>query len=287
MSNKGIVLAGGKGTRLYPSSIVNSKQLLPVYNKPMIYYSLSTLMLAGVKDILIISSNEHLPIYKNLFGDGSKLGILINYETQEEANGIAEALKIGKKFIGDSNVYLILGDNIFYGSGMQDYFNKINDDGEYAYVFGTYVSNPMNFGIISYKDNKFLIEEKPSDPKSNIAVTGLYYYPNKSLKYVDELAPSARNELEITDLNNILISKDMLKLIEFGRGYAWFDCGNPSSLLEASTFIRTVENIQGIKIGCIEEIALRKGFISNSQLEEIIENLPKSEYKDYLNTILV
>lgn len=282
---KGIILSGGKGTRLYPITKVNSKQLLPVFNKPMIYYSLSTLMLAGVKEILIISNEQFIPYYKELLGNGELLGIKIDFLIQEEANGIAEALIIGNEFIGDDNVYLLLGDNIFYGSGMQGYFQEIDKYENHAYVFGTYVSNPSDFGIISSHNDSFIIEEKPTQPKSNIAVTGLYYYPNSALQYVHKIKPSLRGELEITDFNNILITKNILKLIEFGRGYAWFDCGNPSSLLDASMFIRTVEKIQGIKIGCIEEVALRKGFINKKQLESIIDSLPQSEYRNYLGTI--
>ncbi len=283
---KGIILAGGSGSRLYPITNYTSKHLLPVYNKPMIFYPLSTLMLAGVKDVLIICKKIDLHNFKKLLGDGSYLGIKISYEIQKKPSGIAEALKIGKKFINKSDVYLILGDNIFFGAGLQGYFDNINNNRDNSYVFGSYVKNPKEFGIISRLKNRLKIEEKPKKPKSNIAVTGLYFYPNKCLKYVSILKRSKRGELEITDLNDLLSKKNQLKLFEFGRGFAWFDCGTASGLLEAATFIKTVETIQGLKIGCPEEVAIKKKYINQKKFNSHLNKIPNSEYKDYLKKIL-
>tara|TARA_Y100001960_G_C14768813_1_gene878610 strand:- start:1820 stop:2674 length:855 start_codon:yes stop_codon:yes gene_type:complete len=282
---KGIVLAGGHGSRLYPLTNITSKQLLPVYNKPLIFYPMSTLMLAGVEEFLVIVNKEHLNDFKNLLKDGSQLGITIEYLVQEKPNGIAEALIIGESFIGKDDVYLILGDNIFFGAELQNHFESIEKHRNFAHIFGSYVKSPSEFGVVSKDNERLIIEEKPKEPKSNIAVTGLYYYPNKALAYLDQLSPSARGELEITDFNNILIQKEIMQLIELGRGYAWFDGGSPSSLLEASSFIRTIEQSQGLKIGCLEEIARIRNFISKADLENLIRQLPNSEYKDYLSNI--
>ena len=282
---KGIILAGGSGTRLYPITNYTSKQLLPVYNKPMIFYPLSTLMLAGVKDILIICKKIDLNSFKKLLGNGSYLGIKINYEIQKKPSGIAEALKIGKNFIKKSDVYLILGDNIFYGAGLQNYFDSIHKDKNYSYIFGSYVNNPKEFGIVNKLKHRLKIEEKPKKPKSNIAVTGLYFYPNKCLKHVNKLKRSKRGELEITDFNDLLSQKKQLKLFEFGRGFAWFDCGTATGLLEAASFIKTVETIQGLKIGCPEEVAIKKKYINKKKLNLHLSKIPNSEYKNYLKQI--
>ncbi len=282
---KGIILAGGYGSRLFPITNYTSKHLLPVYNKPMIYYPLSTLMLAGVKDILIICKSIDLSNFKKLFGNGSYLGIKISFEIQKKPSGIAEALKIGKKFINDSDVYLVLGDNIFYGAGLQKYFEIIQKNRGNSYIFGSYVKNPKEFGIISKSKERLKITEKPKKPKSNIAVTGLYFYPNKLLKFVEKLKRSKRGELEITDFNDLLSKKKKLKLFEFGRGFAWFDCGTASGLLEAAAFIKTIETIQGLKIGCPEEVAVKKKYISKKKFDLYLKNIPNSEYKDYLKKI--
>ena len=282
---KGIILAGGSGTRLYPITNYTSKQLLPVYNKPMIFYPLSTLMLAGVKDILIICKKIDLNSFKKLLGNGSYLGIKINYEIQKKPSGIAEALKIGKNFIKKSDVYLILGDNIFYGAGLQNYFDSIHKDRNYSYIFGSYVNNPKEFGIVNKLKHRLKIEEKPKKPKSNIAVTGLYFYPNKCLRHINKLKRSKRGELEITDLNDLLSQKKQLKLFEFGRGFAWFDCGTATGLLEAASFIKTVETIQGLKIGCPEEVAIKKKYINKTKLNLHLSKIPNSEYKNYLKQI--
>lgn len=285
---KGILLAGGTGSRLFPITRGVSKQLLPVYDKPLFYYPLSTLMLANVKDILIIVAKENLSIFQSYFGDGSKIGINLSYAVQEKANGIAESLIIGREFIGNDDVYLILGDNIFYGSGMQDMFNTVNANTESSFVFGSYVTNPSEFGVASYDDKRSLIiEEKPINPKSNLAVTGLYFYKNNSLSYLDKLKKSKRGELEITDFNNIIVKNLNMQLMELGRGYAWFDCGTFDNLLDASSFIRTIEKTQGIKIGCVEEIAYKKGLIDIEQLKKIVnEYNTNNEYKRYLSSLL-
>ena len=282
---KGIILAGGSGSRLFPITNYTSKHLIPVYNKPMVYYPLSTLMLAGVKDILIICKSADLNDFRKLLGDGSYLGVKINYEIQKKPTGIAEALKIGKKFIKNSDVYLILGDNIFYGAGLQSYFETIHKNRDNSYIFGSYVKNPKEFGIVNKLKNRLKIIEKPKKPKSNIAVTGLYFYPNKFLKYVEDLKRSKRGELEITDLNELLSKKKKIKLFEFGRGFAWFDCGTASGLLEAATFIKTIETIQGLKIGCPEEVAIKKKYISRKKFNLYLSRIPNSEYKDYLKKI--
>lgn len=282
---KGIILAGGTGSRLYPITNYTSKHLLAVYNKPLIYYPLSTLMLAGVKEILIICKKVDLSSFKKLLGNGSYLGIKIKFEVQEKPSGIAEALIIGKKFLEKSDFYLILGDNIFYGAGLQDYFDTIYKERSKAYIFGSYVKNPKDFGIVNKENKKLKIVEKPKNPKSNIAVTGLYFYPNKFLKYVSKLKKSKRGELEISDFNDLLSKKNNLKLFEFGRGFAWFDCGTATGLLEAATFIKTVETIQGVKIGCPEEVALKKKYISKKKFNSFLKRIPNSEYKEYLKKI--
>lgn len=284
---KGIILSGGTGSRLYPVTKYTSKQLLPVYNKPMIYYPLSTLMLAGVNDILLICNKENLKDFKKLLGNGNHLGIKISYKIQKKPKGIAEALIIGKNFIKNKDIYLILGDNIFYGAGLQNYFETINKRNYKSFIFGSYVSNPEQFGIVSKHKSGIKIEEKPLKPKSNIAVTGLYFYPNETLKKIKKIKKSNRGELEITDFNNLLINDNKIELIEMGRGYAWFDCGTASGLLEASTFIKTVETFQGIKIGCPEEISLNKKLINKKKLKKYLKKIPSSEYKVYLETLLV
>ena len=248
---KGIILAGGSGSRLYPITNYTSKHLIPVYNKPMIYYPLSTLMLAGVKDILIICKSIDLNNFKKLFGNGSYLGIKIKFEIQKKPSGIAEALKIGKSFIKKSDVYLILGDNIFYGAGLQNYFETIQNNRDKSYIFGSYVKNPQEFGIVNKLKNRLKITEKPKKPKSNIAITGLYFYPNNCLKYVSNLKRSKRGELEITSFNNALIKKNSLDYINLGFGITWFDLGTFSNLYECSEFVKLQESRKGIQISKI------------------------------------
>lgn len=283
---KGIILAGGSGTRLFPLTKVVSKQLLPVYDKPMIYYPLSTLMLAGIKEVLIISSPQALPMFKGLFGDGSYLGIKISYEAQAAPKGIAESFIIGEKFIGSDRVCLVLGDNIFYGDDISILLKKAAEESG-GCVFGYYVNNPQRYGVIEFdKDqNVVSIAEKPKDPKSNYAVCGLYFYDNDVVSIAKTLKPSARQELEITDLNNEYLKIGKLKVKLFGRGYAWLDMGTYNSLIEASLFIKTIEDRQGLKLGCVEEIAYRMGYITQKQLMDLAANVP-SDYGDYLRRIL-
>jgi len=286
MVKKGIILAGGAGSRLYPLTLVASKQLQPVYDKPMIYYPLSTLMLAGIKDILIISTPQDTPRFQALLGDGSQWGISLSYEVQAEPNGIAQAFVIGAKFIGDDNVCLILGDNMFYGKLGLD---KIVTDFEGgAWVFGYSVHDPERYGVVEFdKSGKAVgIEEKPAKPKSNYAVPGLYVYDNKVVEISKNMVPSARGELEITDVNLEYLRRQELMVEPLGRGIAWLDTGTHQSLLEASHFIGTLEARQGLKIACLEEIAVRKGFISAEQLGVVIENTPKSSYREYLGRVL-
>lgn len=284
--NKGIILAGGKATRLYPITKAVSKQLLPVYNKPMIYYPLSTLMLADIREILIISNDETLPSIEKLFGDGSKYGLKIEYALQKEPRGLAEAFIIGEEFIGDDNVTLILGDNIFYGHGFSEILQKaaLNKNG--ATVFGYYVKNPSRYGIIELdKDKKPVsIVEKPENPKSNWAVTGLYFYDNEVIDIAKNIKPSKRGELEITDINDIYLKKGKLNVELLGRGFSWLDAGTYQSLLDSSMFIKTIEERQGIMISSIEEIAYRKGYISKEELLKLTEDLPQ-EYGEYLKRI--
>lgn len=283
---KGIVLAGGAGSRLYPLTLVASKQLQPVYDKPMIYYPLSTLMRAGVQDILIISTPQDIPRFQALLGDGSRFGIRLSYAVQPEPKGIAQAFLVGEEFIGDDAVSLILGDNIFYGKmGLTKIFSEFNGG---AKVFGYQVHDPERYGVVEFdKEGKAIgIEEKPSKPKSHYAVPGLYLYDNQVVEITKNLKPSARGELEITDVNVEYLNRGELRVEKLERGIAWLDTGTHMSLLEASHFIGTLEARQGLKIGCLEEIALRRGFVTKNQMRQIIENTPKSSYRDYLEMIL-
>ena len=285
---KGIILAGGSGTRLNPLTKAVSKQLIPIYDKPMIYYPLSTLMLAGIKDILIISTPQDLPKFKALFGDGCEIGLNISYKEQPKPEGIAQAFIIGEKFIGKDSVCLILGDNIFYGHNLSMTLQKMVKLKEGAFIFGYWVADPQRYGVVDFNENNEVvsIKEKPQFPKSNYAVPGLYFYDNKVVDVAKNLKPSARGELEITDVNLIYLNKGNLKVELLGRGYAWLDTGTPDSLLDASNYIATIERRQGLKIGCIEEVAFRMGYIDSKQLEKIIDKLPKNEYKKYLKIIL-
>ena len=286
MIRKGIILAGGAGSRLYPLTLVASKQLQPVYDKPMIYYPLATLMMAGIQDILIISTPHDTPRFKSLLGDGSRWGINLHYSVQPEPKGIAQAFLIGEKFIGADNVCLILGDNIFYGKMGLD--RIVRDFSGGAWVFGYPVHDPERYGVVEFSaDGKAIsIEEKPQKPKSHYAVPGLYLYDNRIIEIAKNLKPSARGELEITDINLEYLRRGALSVERLGRGIAWLDTGTHESLLEASHFIGTLEARQGLKIACLEEIALRNGFISNKHLEEIIAETPKSSYRDYLYRVL-
>ena len=283
---KGIILAGGKATRLYPITKVVSKQLLPVFNKPMVYYPLSTLMLAGIRDILIISNEETLPQLKKLFGDGKNLGLNIEYALQEKPGGLAEALIIGESFIGEDNIALILGDNIFYGHGLSKIMTDaaLRQDG--ATIFGYYVKYPQRYGIVELdKNNKAVsIEEKPKKPKSNWAVTGLYFYDNDAIEIAKNVKPSQRGELEITDVNAEYLKKNKLNVALLGRGFSWLDAGTYESLLDASLFIKTIEERQGFMISCLEEIAYRNGYITKKELLDLAEGAP---YADYIKRIAV
>ena len=286
MKRKGIVLAGGKATRLYPLTTVVSKQLLPVYNKPMIYYPLSVLMLAGIKDILIISTPEALPSFKNLFEYGSKLGINITYKEQKKPAGLAQAFIIGEDFIGKDNVSLVLGDNIFYGHGLSDILQKVYYQEQGATIFAYLVEDPSRYGIVEFDEDKkpISIVEKPQNPKSNWAITGLYFYDNSVIEIAKNIKPSKRGELEITDVNNEYLKQNLLSIEFFGRGFAWLDAGTYNSLLDSSMFIRTIEERQGIMVSCLEEIAYRKGFITKEQLIKISRDF-NSNYRKYLEKI--
>ena len=288
MVRKGIILAGGKGTRLYPLTKSVSKQLLPIYNKPMIYYSLSTLMLAGIKEILLISTPKDLKLYKNLLGNGSNFGIKLKFAIQKKPEGIAQAFIIAKNFLNKSPCALILGDNFFYGQSFQKLIQKANSDLNHSTVFSYYVKNPSDYGVISInKQNKILsIEEKPKKPKSNYVVTGLYFYTNDVFKYAKRLKPSKRKELEITDINNIYAKNKKLNNISLGRGFTWLDAGNFETLYESSLFVKTIENRQGMKIGCPEEIAYKMNFYKKNQFEKILNKMHTGEYKDYLLKLL-
>ena len=286
---KGIILAAGRGTRLYPLTKVVNKQLLQIYDKPMIYYPLSTLMLLNIKDILIITNPKDLDSFKLLLGDGKRIGINITYDIQESPKGIADAFNIGEHYIGDDNVTLILGDNIFYGHGFLDPIRKIIDnpvDG--ATVFGYLVNDPERYGVVEFDSNYNVvsIEEKPKNPKSNYAIPGIYVYDNSVVNYTKNLTPSKRGELEITDINKIYLNNNKLKVNLLGRGVAWLDTGKPKSLFEASTFISYIEARQGLKISCIEEVAYNMGYISKNQLASIVKELPEGTYKDYLTSFI-
>ena len=284
---KGIVLAGGSGTRLYPSTIAVSKQLLPVYDKPMIYYPISVLMLAGIRDILIISTPEDLGNFKKLLGDGSQFGVKFSYEEQPKPDGLAQAFIIGEEFIGNDSVALILGDNIFYGQSFSAMLNKaVNEaDRGVATIFGYKVKDPQRFGVIEFNSEgkAVSIEEKPENPKSSFAVTGLYFYDNKVVEYAKTLKPSARGELEITDLNKIYLSENKLNAELFGRGFVWLDTGTHSSLLQAGQYVQTIEENQGIKIACLEEVAYRMGFLSKN---DVLKHLRVyNEYYSYIREL--
>lgn len=287
---KGIVLAGGSGTRLYPLTRVTSKQLLPIYDKPMIYYPLSTLMLAGIKDILIISTPKDTPRFKELLSDGSDFGVNLTYAVQESPDGLAQAFLIGEEFICDDSCAMVLGDNIFYGNGFSNLLvgarEKANNG--LATVFGYFVNDPERFGVVEFDENgkALSIEEKPTNPKSNYAVTGLYFYPKGVSKMAKEVKPSSRGELEITTLNQMYLDKNELNVEIFGRGYTWLDTGTMDSLAEACNFVRTVQNLQGVGISVLEEIAYKNGWISKEQLLNSIEKYGKSEYATHLKRVI-
>ena len=281
---KGIILAGGSGTRLYPITSAISKQMLPVYDKPMIYYPLSVLMLAGIREILIISTPRDLPGFKNLLGDGKSLGLNFSYKEQPSPDGLAQAFILGEEFIGNDTVCMILGDNIFYGHGFGDALLKTAEIIKGACIFGYYVTDPERYGVVEFnKDKKVLsIEEKPVQPKSNYAVTGLYFYDNTVVKKAKSLKPSPRGELEITDLNRVYLEEGTLDIKLMGRGMAWLDTGTYESLLQAANFIATLEQRQGLKASCIEEIAFKRGFINKNQLLELAQPIKNSQYGKYL-----
>jgi glucose-1-phosphate thymidylyltransferase len=286
---KGIILAGGSGTRLYPLTMITSKQLLPVYDKPMIYYPLSTLMLAGINDILIISTPRDLPRFIDLLGDGSKYGVKLSYVEQPSPDGLAQAFTIGEEFIGSDSVAMILGDNIFYGNGISVLLKDAirNAENGKATIFGYYVNDPERFGIVEFDSNGNVIsvEEKPENPKSNYCITGLYFYDNKVIEFAKKLTPSKRGELEITDLNRLYMEANNLAVKILGRGYAWLDTGTTDSLIEAAEFVRIIEKRQNIKISAPEEIAYRNGWITKEKLEELSDIYGKSPYGDHLRKV--
>lgn len=286
---KGIILAGGKGTRLYPNTIAVSKQLLPIYDKPLIYYPLSVLLLAGIKDILVISTPEDTPNYAKLLGDGSRIGIHIEYKVQDKPRGLADAFILGADFIGDDSVCLVLGDNVFYGQHFSSLLwnaqEHVNNGG--AAVFGYPVKNPREFGVVEFDENNKVIsiEEKPAEPKSNYAVPGLYFYDNRVVEIAKNVKPSARGEIEITAINNAYLEKGELTVTLMGRGMAWLDTGSPKGMHKASGFVKTVQEMQGFYISCIEEIAWRRGFITTEQLHKLGEELSMTDYGKYLLTL--
>ena len=284
---KGIILAGGSGTRLYPLTKSVSKQLLPIYDKPMIYYPLSILMLAGIQEVLIISTPDDISRFKNLLGDGSDIGMKFQYKTQPSPDGLAQAFIIGEEFIGSDSVALILGDNVFYGQGLTDFLlegvsSVLNDN--IATIFGYHVNQPSRYGVVEFDDNNqaISIEEKPEKPKSSYAVTGLYFYPNDVVLKASKVIPSQRGELEITSINEMYLNEKRLKVKLLGRGYAWLDTGSHEDLLEASTFIETIERRQGLKVACIEEIAFDKGYISKEKLKSLAISMSNNQYGQYL-----
>lgn len=288
---KGIILAGGAGTRLYPTTIVTSKQLLPVFDKPMIYYPLSVLMLAGIKDILIITTPNDIDNFKKLLGNGKRFGINLTYKIQEKPNGLAEAFIVGEDFIGDDNVTLILGDNIFFGPKFSTLLNRAKKDVETqggANIYAYMVKDPNRYGIVEFDENlnAISIEEKPLNPKSNYAVTGLYMYDNKVIKYAKSLTPSKRGELEITDINNLYLKNKNLRVEVLGRGFSWLDTGTHQSLLRAGMYIQTIEENQGIKIACLEEVAYNMGFLTKEEIIEQIKAYKNNEYYDYVKGLV-
>jgi len=284
---KGIVLAGGTASRLHPISSSTNKHLLPIYDKPMIYYPISTMMLAGIKDILVITSKEYVESFEKLLGNGSNFGINISYAIQDKPNGIGEAFLIGEKFIDNKSVCLILGDNIFHGTDLQKKLYEATQNNIGATIFAYKVLDPRRYGVVEFDSNNVAvsIEEKPKNPKSNYIIPGLYFYDNQIIDIVKKMKPSDRNELEITDINNYYLKKKSLKVTELGRGTAWFDCGTEDSLISASNFVQIIEKKQGLKIGCIEEIALHQNFISKNDLKEYLKD-KKSNYYDYLKSFL-
>ena len=281
---KGIILAGGSGTRLYPVTRSVSKQILPVYDKPMIFYPLSTLMMAGIRDILIISTPNDTPIFEKLLGDGKSLGISLEYKVQKSPDGLAQAFILGEKFIGNDSCCLILGDNLFFGHDFAKLLNDVPTNLDGAYIFAYRVKDPERYGVVEFNKDGVVksIEEKPDKPRSNFAVTGLYFYDNDVVRIAKKIKPSERGELEITSINEAYLSKNKLNVKIMGRGFAWLDTGTHASLLEASMFVQTVENRQGLKIACLEEIAWRNGWISRDELIKSAENYPEGEYKNYI-----
>lgn len=283
---KGIILAGGSGTRLYPCTIPVSKQLLPIYDKPLIYYPLSVLLLIGIRDILIISTPKDTPNYEQLLGDGSKLGVNIRYTVQDRPRGLADAFILGEDFIGDDSVCLVLGDNVFYGQGFSEYLKRAQNQAESggAVVFGYPVANPKEFGVVEFdKNHKVIsIEEKPDEPKSNYAVPGLYFYDNDVVEIAKKVKPSPRGEIEITSVNNEYLRRGKLNVTLMGRGMAWLDTGSPKGMLKAAEFVQTVQDMQGFYVSCIEEVAWRQGFIDSARLRSLGEAMPNTDYGRYL-----